>query len=61
MFNHDIFISYSHTDGDWAKRLNDSLTGAGRGFSTFFDNQSLRAGDDWEAQIHASLMRSGAK
>ena len=51
----DVFLSYSHADAPWAERVNSALKGAGPGRRVFFDSQSLRAGDDWEATIEAAL------
>jgi TIR domain len=52
-FQFDAFISYSSADRDWADQVYSALRSSGQ--SVFFDYQSLRAGDDWEARIQSSL------
>jgi hypothetical protein len=51
----DLFISYSRSDLDWAARVDQLLHQRLPTLSTFFDQNSLRAGDDWEAKIEAGL------
>jgi len=53
MAQHDVFISYSSQDRPWAERLHKSLVG--RGLKPFFDQDSLRDGQGWEAQLNAGL------
>jgi hypothetical protein len=50
--DYDIFISYTHEDGDTAKRLADEL--AGRGWSVFWD-RTLLPGATWRSQIQSAL------
>ncbi len=50
--DYDIFISYTHEDGDVAKRLADEL--AGRGWSVFWD-RTLLPGATWRSQIQSAL------
>lgn len=57
-FDFDIFISYSSHDRAWASRLNDLLTQNAPPLRSFFDRDSLRAGDDWEAKIQSALEQS---
>ncbi len=52
---HDVFVSYGHADGPWADRVRDSLRAADPTRRIFFDNHSLRAGDDWESRIQNAL------
>jgi hypothetical protein len=54
-FTHDVFVSYSRVDVDWARRINAALKSSAAGYNTFFDEKSLRAGDDWETTIEAAL------
>lgn len=57
-FDHNVFISFSSADREWANRLNDSLSAPGRDVKTFFDSKSVRAGDDWETEIEKALERT---
>lgn len=57
-FQYDVFLSYSSSDREWAQRLNDSLKKLDPPQTTFFDQQSLRAGDDWEAKVQTALENS---
>ena len=52
----EFFISYSHTDRAWAERLAADLRG--RGATVFFDQQSLRDGEGWEAQLREAVIGS---
>lgn len=54
-WSNDLFISYSSADRAWAARLHASLKAADPARRIFFDNTSLRAGDDWEARIEGAL------
>lgn len=53
-FKYDVFISYSSADREWAKNV-EELLGNRR---VFFDQSSLRAGDDWAEKIRNALQRS---
>jgi hypothetical protein len=57
-FTHDVFISYSSADVDWAQQIDAALRKSARNYLTFFDRKALRAGDDWDATIQASLEAS---
>ena len=57
-FAYDVFVSYSSSDRDWARKLDESLKQADAHYRTFFDYESLRAGDDWETKIQSSLESS---
>ena len=57
-FTHDVFISYSSADGDWAQRIDTMLRSSVNAYTTFFDQNSLRAGDDWETSIQTALEAS---
>jgi hypothetical protein len=52
-FEKNVFISYSRADVAWAEAIHDRL--ADDGFSSFWDRDSLRAGDDWEEKILDNL------
>jgi hypothetical protein len=54
-FTHNVFISYSHVDAEWAQHVDAALKRSAAAYKTFFDEQSLRAGDDWDATIQAAL------
>lgn len=54
-FQYDVFLSYSSSDREWARKVNDSLHQQHPAYNTFFDFQSLRAGDDWEARIGTAV------
>lgn len=54
-----IFISYSHADRDWLKRLQLFLTPAFRaGRLKPWDDTSIRPGDSWRAEIQAAMDRA---
>jgi 3-hydroxyisobutyrate dehydrogenase-like beta-hydroxyacid dehydrogenase len=55
-YEHEVFISYSSSDREWARKLHGDL--AGRGVKAFFDQTSLREGEGWEGQIKAALLDS---
>jgi TIR domain-containing protein len=55
-FGNKVFISYSRTDLAWAEKIHDRLQLDG--FSSFWDRDSLRAGDDWEEKILENLKAS---
>jgi hypothetical protein len=57
-FTHDVFISYSSGDVDWARRVDTVLRSSANAYQTFFDQASLRAGDDWETSIQTALEAS---
>lgn len=49
----DVFISYSRTDSAFARRLNDSLQAQGK--RTWFDQESIAAGADFEREIFKGI------
>ena len=51
-----VYISYSIHDHRWARRLTESLRG--KGFEVFFDQQQLKAGAHWDADLAEALKRS---
>ena len=57
-FTYDVFLSYAHADRLWAQRVHDSLRATNPRAAIFFDSSSIRAGDDWEAQISIALESS---
>src|SRR5262249_48963995 len=54
----DVFISYAHTDADYAGRLVDQLTRAG--IAVWRDREHLRTGDRWRQAITDTIRRSKA-
>jgi hypothetical protein len=51
-----IFISYSHDDERWRKRLVGHLAVlATEGILDMWDDRQLGAGDDWHARIHEQM------
>lgn len=52
----DVFISYSRTDSDFARRLNDALQIQGK--TTWFDQESIAAGADFQQEIHRGIANS---
>lgn len=57
-FTHEVFISYSSADVEWAQRINAAIRRSAGNYRTFFDKNALRGGDDWDAKIHTSLEAS---
>lgn len=57
-FNHDVFISYSRADVEWARQADRAIRRLSAGYRTFFDVDALRAGDDWERRIQEALESS---
>lgn len=52
-----IFISYSHDDERWRKRLVSHLSVlAMEGILDLWDDRKLGAGDDWYARIHEQML-----
>lgn len=52
-----IFISYSHDDERWRKRLVSHLAVlAMEGILDLWDDRKLGAGDDWYARIHEQML-----
>ena len=52
------FISYSHANGAWARRLHSEMVAAG--FRVFVDEQELRAGDNWAVRLADGMRKSRA-
>jgi len=52
----DVFISYSRADADLARRLNDALQSQGK--TTWFDQESIATGTDFQAEIHRGIEQS---
>ena len=48
-----VFISYKHEDGDFAENLTNRVHMAG--FKTWVDDDKLRAGEDWRAEIDQAI------
>lgn len=54
-----IFISYSHKDEKWLRRLLDSLAVLHQeGLLKAWSDQNLRPGDDWPQEIREALDRA---
>jgi hypothetical protein len=51
-----VFISYSHLDFAWAKKLHDDLVG--RNFSVFLDTERLNAGRKWNKDLQSAIRNS---
>jgi len=49
----DIFISYSQTDSDFARQLNEELQG--RGKITWFDQEDIPAGVDFKQELYQGI------
>lgn len=51
--SHQIFVSYSRQDADWAGAFVDALRK--RGWSVFLDTRAIKAGDEWSEEIDAAI------
>lgn len=49
----NIFLSYSHTDGQWTDQLRQAL--AARGFDAWMDRDRLLGGMTWSQSLHQGL------
>jgi len=49
----DVFISYSRTDADFARKLNDALQLQGK--TTWFDQESIATGADFQQEIYRGI------
>lgn len=54
-----IFVSYSHSDGDFAKDLISRLKKSSD-YTTWIDAKDLRGGDDWQEAIDNAILSSFA-
>jgi WD40 repeat protein len=52
----EVFISYSRTDSDFARKLNDALLTQGK--STWFDQESIAYGTDFKQEIYRGIENS---
>jgi WD40 repeat protein len=52
----DIFVSYSRTDSDFARKLNDELQRQGK--RTWFDQESIASGADFQKEIYRGIEAS---
>ncbi|MBD2543577.1 TIR domain-containing protein [Planktothricoides raciborskii] len=52
----EVFISYSRTDSDLARKLNDALQFQGK--TTWFDQESIAAGTDFQQEIYRGIENS---
>ncbi len=52
----DVFISYSRVDSDFARKLNDTLQFQGK--TTWFDQESIASGVDFEQEIDRGIERA---
>ncbi len=53
-----VFISYDHDDKEFAGELMNRFQAAG--LTVWKDSASLRAGDDWRAQIDSGIKTASA-
>jgi len=53
----DVFISYSRVDSDFARKLNEELQFQGK--RTWFDQESIASGTDFQQEIHRGIESSG--
>lgn len=51
----DVFLCYSRTDSDFARKLNDGLQVQGQ--TTWFDQESVAAGDDFQREMQRGIER----
>lgn len=51
----DVFVSYSRTDSDFARKLNEGLQIQGK--TTWFDQESIAAGTDFQKEIFRGIER----
>jgi len=52
----DVFISYSRTDGDIARKFNESLQVTGK--TTWFDQESIAFGADFQKEIYEGIQHA---
>ncbi len=52
----EVFVSYSRTDGDFARKLNNELQLLGK--STWFDQESIATGADFQKEINKGIENS---
>ncbi len=52
----DVFVSYSRTDGDIARKLNENLQIAGK--TTWFDQESIASGADFQKEIYEGIQNA---
>ncbi len=52
----DVFISYSRTDSDFARKLNDALQLQGK--ATWFDQENIISASDFQQEIHRGIETS---
>lgn len=52
----DVFVSYSRTDADMARKLNDALQEQGK--RTWFDQESIAPGADFQQEIYRGIEAS---
>lgn len=51
--NLDVFICYSRLDSDFVRKLNNTLQIQGK--STWFDQESIGSGEDYQQEIHRGI------
>jgi WD40 repeat protein len=49
----EVFVSYSRTDSDFARKLNDALQTQGK--TTWFDQESIASGSDFQQEIYRGI------
>ncbi len=52
----EVFISYSRTDGDFARQLNNELQSIGK--TTWFDQESIATGANFQKEIYKGIENS---
>ena len=55
-FDHDVFVSYSSEDLDFARRMSEALIS--EGLSVFFAQRSIVAGESFPERLEQALLRS---
>ncbi|HRX71872.1 MAG: SUMF1/EgtB/PvdO family nonheme iron enzyme [Gammaproteobacteria bacterium] len=59
MSRDQVFISYSHADSDWLRRLQIMLAPLRRqGMLDVWEDTRIQVGQDWKAEIEKALMRA---
>ncbi len=51
----DVFISYSRSDSDFVRQLNDALQIQGK--TTWFDQESIPSGSDFQQELYQGIQR----
>jgi TIR domain len=54
--HYDVFLSYSHKDMAWVKEFATTLKNCG--VTTWFDDNDIKPGDNWQEAIEQALRES---